>query len=145
MKNKIIALFLIPLVFSMTGCATKKLSMSEEADWGSLLNQNVVQEPLLFKSVKGTGVWDFIIPGSGSAYAGGGESFGWLGAILLWPISPFYQPAIGVSIARSENKRRTIEYYKFGSHQNKLGKLKADGKLPADFIPRDSANVQFGR
>lgn len=144
MKRILAVLVIGAFAINLSGCAMKRLSLAEEADWGTLLNKRVVAQPLPFKSVKGTGIWDFIVPGSGSTYAGGGEAFGWLiGGVLMWPISPFYQPAIGVAIARNENKRRTIEYYRFGSHSERIAKLQEKGKLPPGFVSRESAQVSF--
>ena len=143
MKKKCSAVMLVVCVLA-SGCSTKNLSMSERANWNQLVDQKVVSTPIPFKSTKKTVVWDVILPGSGSIYAGGGKSWGWIiGGILLWPASMVYQPFIGQKIARNESQRRTIEYYKFGSHAEKLEKLKAKGKLPADFKSKEEACVAF--
>ena len=145
MKIKsIVNIFPICLILMTAGCSTARLSMSEQSDWQALVNQKVVSRPIPFKSSKAAVIWDIIVPGVGSTYAGGGACWGWIvGGIAAWPVSPFYQPFIGRKIARNESERRTIEYYKFGSHIEKLEKLKANGKLPADFKSKEEARVTF--
>lgn len=127
-----------------SGCSTKNLTVSERADYDTLVKQQVVVEPIPFKSKKKTIIWDIILPGVGTIYAGGGDSWGWIiGGILLWPASMVYQPFIGRKVAYNESERRTVQYYKLGNHTEKLEKLKAKDKLPAGFKPREQVQVNF--
>ncbi len=127
-----------------SGCSTKNLTLSERTDYDKLVSQQVVSQPIPFKSKKKTIVWDIILPGVGTIYAGGGKSWGWIiGGILLWPASMVYQPFIGRKVANNESERRTVEYYKLGAHAEKLAELKANGKLPVDFKSREQAKVSL--
>lgn len=145
MKKQVPALLLAICIFT-SGCSTKNLSFSERADYDKLVSQRVVSEtePISFKGPKKTVVWDIILPGVGTIYAGGKQSWGWIiGGILLWPASMVYQPFIGRKVARNENQRRSVEYYKNGAHTDRIADLQEKGKLPAAFKSRDQVQVNF--
>jgi len=144
MKRSIKIVLPVFLLLITLGCSTAPLNTVERRDWGILQRDNVVSDPIPFKNPRAAVIWDIIIPGTGSTYAGGGRSWGWiLGGILTWPASAVYQPFIGSKIVRNENTRRTVEYYKSGSHNSRLEKLKTRGKLSADFKSREEARVVF--
>ena len=131
-RMKVVALALV-CALSSTGCLAH-LSMSEEREWGRLLDRGIVQEPIPFKSKGVTGFWSFVIPGVGHFYAGEpglGVAF-FLGNIL-WPFSPFWTLPAGLQAAEVTNKRRTVEYYKFGANAKVVESLRAKGKLSPNF------------
>lgn len=138
MKTKLSALVLLLCIFT-SACSTKNLSPSERDSYDKLVSQGVVTEPIHFKGPKKQVVWDIIIPGVGTTYAGGGSSWGWIiGGILLWPASMVFMPFIGRKTANNVNERRTVEYYQTGARAERVEELKAAGKLPANFKPREN-------
>jgi len=121
------------------GCITS-LAHVEEREWGRLLDRGVVREPVAFKSQGVAGFWSFVIPGIGHFYVGEpGLGVAYFLGNLLWPLNPFWTLPAGLQACEVTNKRRTIEYYKMGAHQQKVEQLKKKGKLPADFKTYEEA------
>ena len=140
--RRVVAGLLIPILLGGTGCVTS-LSMSEEMTWGKLLNDGVVREPIPFKSKTTAGVSSFIVPGAGHFYTGeSGLGVAYFLGNILWPINILWTVPAGMQSATITNKRRTVEYYKFGSHADKVAKLRQKRKLPADFKGYEEVKVQ---
>lgn len=135
MKPRGVRLVALALVcaLSSTGCLAH-LAMSEERDWGRLLDRGIVQEPIPFKSQGVAGFWSFVIPGVGHFYAGeAGLGVAYFLGNILWPFNPFWTLPAGLQAAEVTNKRRTVEYYKFGAYSNVVNRLQTKGKLSPDF------------
>lgn len=126
-------------VVNTTGCLAS-LSLSEERQWGRILDKQVVREPLPFKSKGVGGFWSVVIPGTGHFYAGhpGLGTMYFLGN-LLWPINIFWTLPAGLQAIDVTNKQRTVEYYTMGAHAERVERLKSKGKLPADFKTKEEA------
>ena len=139
-RNRAAALALAVLcLVNTTGCITT-LSLSEEREWGRLLEHQVVREPIPFKSKGVAGFWSFVVPGIGHFYVGEpGWGVTYLLGNLLWPLNPFWTLPAGLQAADVTNKRRTVEYYKLGAHEDVVKRLQARGKLPADFKSYEEA------
>lgn len=133
-RKKIGALLACVLCFTQTtGCITT-LSLSEERDWGRLLEKEVVREPIPFKSKGLAGFWSVLIPGIGHFYAGEpGWGITYFLGNLLWPINIAWTLPAGIQAASVTNKRRTIEYYTLGAHSQTVEKMRGKGKLPTNF------------
>ena len=120
-------------LINTTGCITA-LSLSEERDWGRLLDRGIVHEPIPFKSRGVAGFWSFVIPGVGHFYVGEpGLGVAYFLGNLLWPLNPFWTLPAGLQASTITNKRRTIEYYRLGAYRNVIERLRNKGKLPKDF------------
>jgi hypothetical protein len=130
------------LAVSTAGCITT-LAMSEEREWGRLLERQVVQEPIPFKSPAVTGFWSFVVPGVGHFYVGeSGLGVAYFLGNLLWPLNPFWTLPAGLQACTVINKRRTIEYYKYGAHQRTIEKLRKKDKLPPNFKGVEEAGLR---
>lgn len=131
----------IVCLLNTTGCLSH-LALSEEREWGRLLDKGVVREPIRFKSKGAAGFWSAVIPGTGHFYVGEpGLGVAYLLGNLLWPLNPFWTLPAGLQAAEVTNKRRTIEYYKLGAHASTIERLQRKGKLPADFKTYEEANI----
>lgn len=123
----------IAIALNLSGCITT-LALSEERDWGRLLEKKVVSEPIPFKSKGVAGFWSFLVPGVGHFYVGeSGLGVAYFLGNILWPLNPFWTLPAGLQACTVTNKRRTIEYYKFGAYKERVERLQKKGKLPADF------------
>lgn len=106
-------LALVASLSLLFGCVS--LSMSEEAQWGELLNEDIVDEPIGKKNVWAAGILDFLIPGFGHFYLGEwGSGSGLFISNVFWPLSPFWATPAAVVDTEVVNKRYTVEYYFFG-------------------------------
>lgn len=133
LKKSFIAALILVVALNSSGCIAT-LSMSEERDWGSLLSQRIVHEPLPFKRKGVSGFWSVVIPGTGHFYTGmpGLGVLYFLGNIL-WPFNILWTVPAGLQATDVTNKRRTVEYYRFGSHNQVLERRQQEGQLPNDF------------
>lgn len=126
-------------VVSTAGCLAS-LSLSEERQWGRMLDKQIVREPILFKSKGVGGFWSVVIPGTGHFYAGHpGLGVMYVLGNLLWPINIFWTLPAGLQAIDVTNKQRTVEYYTLGAHAARVEQLKSNGKLPADFKTKEDA------
>lgn len=104
---------LVICLWFCSGCVS--LSMTEEAEWGRLLTDDIVDEPIKHKNVWAAGILSFVIPGTGHFYLGEwGSGGGLFLSNLLWPLSPFWATPAGVTDTKTVNKRYTVEYYTYG-------------------------------
>ncbi len=134
-----VILLAIVCIVNTAGCLAH-LALSEEREWGRLLDKGVVREPISFKSKGVAGFWSFVIPGTGHFYAGEpGLGVAYFLGNLLWPLNPFWTLPAGLQTAEVTNKRRTVEYYKLGAHAAVIERLKKKGKLPPDFKTHEEA------
>lgn len=145
-KNRLVVIVLaLVCALNSTGCLAH-LSMSEERDWGRLLDRGVVQEPIRFKSKGWAGFWSFVTPGIGHFYVGEpGLGVAYVLGNLLWPLNPFWTLPAGLQACEVTNKRRTVEYYTIGAHEDTVARLQQKGRTPSDFKTREEAQAILGQ
>ena len=113
MSRRILLATLLTCLVVQSGCVS--LSMTEEAEWGKLLNEDIVDEPMSHKSPWLAGILSFIIPGVGHFYLGEwGVGGGLFLSNILWPLSVIWGTPAGVIDTKSVNKRYTVNYYTYG-------------------------------
>lgn len=143
MRRRRVGVILLAIVclVNTTGCLAS-LSLSEERQWGRLLDKQVVREPIRFKSKGWAGFWSAVVPGIGHFYVGEeGLGVAYLLGNLLWPLNIFWTIPAGLQATAVTNKRRTVEYFTMGAHSKQVENLKAKGRVPADFKSRDEVTA----
>ena len=141
MRRWVPLVLVLAVALNTAGCITS-LSLTEERDWGNLLSRGVVREPMPFKNKGGAGFLSVIIPGTGHFYAGEpGLGVAYFLGNILWPINIFWTVPAAVQATEVANKRRTVEYYKFGAHSAAVEKLREKGKLPSGFTTFEEAKT----
>ncbi len=120
-SNLLLAAVLAMCLGVVPGCTS--LTMTEQAEWGHLLQEDVVDEPIKHKNVWAAGILDFLIPGVGHFYLGEmGSGGGLFLSNILWPLSPFWAVPAAVADTRVVNERYTVNYYTFGPGKAEIEK-----------------------